>query len=101
MRASKSVLPLALSGRFEEALEYAALMWEGRERAGRPAARWTAPAAHAAAPAEGLRDSGGREYPAMAGTGPRPGHALGPARPRGELRRLRRHQGRPAHGAGG
>ncbi|MCU4749720.1 MULTISPECIES: ATP-binding protein [unclassified Streptomyces] len=62
MRASKSVVPLVLSGRFEEALEYAALMWEGWERAGRPAARWMAPAAHAAALAEGLRDSGGREY---------------------------------------
>ncbi|MGW8846309.1 ATP-binding protein [Streptomyces xiamenensis] len=62
MRASKSVVPLVLSGRFEEALEYAALMWEGWERAGRPAARWMAPAAHAAALAEGLRDGGGREY---------------------------------------
>ncbi|MFI9461082.1 ATP-binding protein [Streptomyces xiamenensis] len=62
MRASKSVVPLALSGRFEETLEYAALMWEGWERAGRPAARWMAPAAHAAALAEGLRDNGDREH---------------------------------------
>ncbi|MCX4970952.1 hypothetical protein OHA98_40745 [Streptomyces sp. NBC_00654] len=58
MRASKSVAPLALSGRFDEALDYAALMWEGWERAGRPTARWMAPAVHAAALVQGLRGSG-------------------------------------------
>ncbi|MFE3738507.1 ATP-binding protein [Streptomyces sp. NPDC059134] len=60
MRASKSVAPLALSGRFDEALEYAALMWDGWQRAGRPTARWMAPAVHAAALVHGLR--GGDEH---------------------------------------
>ncbi|MEV6593948.1 ATP-binding protein [Streptomyces acidicola] len=55
MRASKSVAPLALSGRFDEALHYAATMWDGWRRAGRPTARWMAPAVHAAALVHGLR----------------------------------------------
>lgn len=58
MRASKSVAPLALSGRFDEALDYAAAMWDGWRRAGRPTARWMAPAVHAAALVHGLRGGG-------------------------------------------
>lgn len=59
MRASKSVPPLALSGRFDEALEYAAVMWDGWQRAGSPTARWMAPAVHAAALVHGLRGRSG------------------------------------------
>lgn len=59
MRASKSVAPLALSGRFDEALDYAGAMWDGWQRAGRPAARWMAPAVHAAALVHGLRGDSG------------------------------------------
>ncbi|SDM31481.1 Predicted ATPase [Streptomyces sp. cf386] len=58
MRASKSVVPLALSGRFDEALEYADAMWDGWQRAGSPTARWMAPAVHAAALVHGLRGGG-------------------------------------------
>ncbi|MET8981188.1 hypothetical protein ABZX85_36895 [Streptomyces sp. NPDC004539] len=62
MRASKSVVPLALSGRFDEALAYASAMWDGWLRAGRPTARWMAPAVHGAALVHGLRggDEGAR-----------------------------------------
>ena len=64
MRASKHVVPLVLAGRFEEALTFAGAMWDGWQRAGRPAARWMAPAVHAAALAHGLRGqaSGWREW---------------------------------------
>jgi predicted ATPase len=58
MRNSKHVVPLTLSGRFDEALDRAVAMWEGWQRAGRPAARWMAPSVHAAALIHGLR---GRE----------------------------------------
>jgi len=49
MRASKQVVPLMLCGRFDEALRFAATMWDGWQGAGRPAARWMAPAVHSAA----------------------------------------------------
>jgi predicted ATPase len=55
MRASKFVVPLTLCGRFDEALSFAAIMWDGWQRAGQPAARWMAPAVHAAALAHSLR----------------------------------------------
>jgi predicted ATPase len=55
MRASKHVVPLTLCGRFDEALGFATTMWEGWQRVGRPAARWMAPAVHAAALISGLR----------------------------------------------
>jgi predicted ATPase len=64
MRASKQVVPLALCGRFDEALSFAATMWDGWQRVGRPAARWMAPAVHAAALVHGLRGQadGHREW---------------------------------------
>ncbi|MDT5032659.1 MAG: hypothetical protein QOC94_2830 [Actinoplanes sp.] len=55
MRASKQVVPLALSGRFDEALRFAATMWEQWQRVGSPAARWMAPAVHAAALVHSVR----------------------------------------------
>lgn len=55
MRASKFVVPLMLYGRFDEALHFAAVMWDGWQRAGRPAARWMAPAVHAVALVHSLR----------------------------------------------
>ncbi|WP_410652765.1 hypothetical protein [Amycolatopsis sp. cmx-4-54] len=55
MRASKFVVPLALRGRFDEALEYAETTWEAWQRLGRPAARWMAPAALAAGMVHGFR----------------------------------------------
>jgi hypothetical protein len=55
MAASKSILPLVLQGRFDEAVSQAALMWDAWERAGRPPARWMGPAAYAAVLAHGLR----------------------------------------------
>jgi hypothetical protein len=61
---SKLVLPLVLQGRFDEALSYAAAMWESWQLAGRPASRWIAPAAYAAILVHGLRrdDAGCREW---------------------------------------
>lgn len=59
MRASKQVIPLAMAGRFDEALEFAVTMWSAWEHAGRPAARWMAPAVHAAALIHGLRRRSG------------------------------------------
>ena len=59
MRASKHVVPLTLAGRFDEALDFAGTMWDGWTRAGRPAARWMAPAVHAAAMIHGLRGRSG------------------------------------------
>ena len=38
MAASKSILPLVLQGRFDEALSQAAIMWDAWQRAGRPPA---------------------------------------------------------------
>lgn len=55
MRASKHVVPLALSGQFDEALGFAAIMWSAWEHAGRPPARPMAPAVHAAALIHGMR----------------------------------------------
>jgi predicted ATPase/DNA-binding CsgD family transcriptional regulator len=55
MAASKSILPLVLQGRFDEALTQAATMWDAWQRAGRPPARWMGPAAYAAVLAYGLR----------------------------------------------
>ncbi|WP_414938794.1 hypothetical protein [Amycolatopsis sp. cmx-11-51] len=60
MRASKFVVPLALSGEFDKALEYAETTWDAWQRVGRPAARWMAPAAHAAGLVHGLRGNTGR-----------------------------------------
>ena len=55
MAASKSILPLVLQGRFDEALTQAAIMWDSWVRAGRPPARWMGPAAYAAVLAHGLQ----------------------------------------------
>ncbi|MFD2421777.1 hypothetical protein [Amycolatopsis pigmentata] len=55
MRASKFVVPLMLSGRFDEAGKYAGIMWDAWNRVGRPSARWMAPAVHAAGLVHGLR----------------------------------------------
>jgi predicted ATPase/DNA-binding CsgD family transcriptional regulator len=65
---SKLVVPLALQGRFDEALSYASAMWESWQGAGRPASRWIAPAAYAAVLVHGLRgdDAGCREWRARA-----------------------------------
>jgi tetratricopeptide (TPR) repeat protein len=43
--ASRLVQPLALTGRFRDAIGYAERMWDQWERAGRPAPRWMLPAA--------------------------------------------------------
>ncbi|MDI5978139.1 hypothetical protein [Amycolatopsis magusensis] len=55
MRAGKFVVPLALTGDFDKALEYAETTWDAWQRVGRPPARWLAPAAHAAGLVHGLR----------------------------------------------
>ena len=55
MAASKSILPLVLQGRFDDALTQAAMMWDSWLRAGRPPARWMGPAAYAAVLAHGLQ----------------------------------------------
>jgi predicted ATPase len=55
LQASKQVIPLMLRGRFDEALSFAAIMWDGWQQMGRPSARWMAPAVHAAALINGLR----------------------------------------------
>lgn len=52
---SKSIVPLVLAGRFDEALDLAAPVWGGWLRAGRPPARWLAPAAVAVSMAYALR----------------------------------------------
>jgi predicted ATPase/DNA-binding CsgD family transcriptional regulator len=60
--ASKSILPLVLQGRFEEALDQADRMWAAWERAGRTPARWMGPAAYAVVLARGLLgDDKGRD----------------------------------------
>jgi predicted ATPase/DNA-binding CsgD family transcriptional regulator len=75
LAASKSILPLVLQGRFDDALAQAATMWDAWERAGRTPARWMGPAAYAAALAYGLRgdDRGHDEWlarlSAITGTG--------------------------------
>jgi len=58
MTASKPVLPLVLQGRFDEALQQATVMWEAWQQAGRPAARWMAPAVYGMVLAHGLRGDG-------------------------------------------
>jgi hypothetical protein len=55
------VVPLVLQGKFDEALDHAADMWDEWQREGRPASRWIAPASYAAL-AHGLRrDEQGRQ----------------------------------------
>jgi hypothetical protein len=56
---SKLMVSLVLSGEFDEAADTAEQMWSGWLTAGRPAARWMAPAVIAAALLHGLR--GGHE----------------------------------------
>ena len=56
INASRMVIPLVLQGRFDEALEMAREMRDSWERAGRPTARWMAPAAYAIVLLHGLRD---------------------------------------------
>jgi len=59
--ASKPILPLVLTGRFDEAFAQAATMWQEWQKAGRPSARWMGPAIYGAALGYGLRgDSQGR-----------------------------------------
>ncbi len=53
--ANHLVIPLALQGKFEDAIEQAKVMREGWERAGRPAAGWMAPSFFATALVHGLR----------------------------------------------
>lgn len=53
--ATHQVLPLALQGRFDEALSQAYIMREGYERAGSPRAGWMSPAYFAASMVYGLR----------------------------------------------
>ncbi len=53
--ANHLVIPLALQGDFDEAIEQAKVMREGWERAGRPAAGWMAPSFFATALVHGLR----------------------------------------------
>ncbi|MFF0309654.1 ATP-binding protein [Streptosporangium sp. NPDC004379] len=52
---SSLVLPLALTGEFDEALRRADGMWDGWERAGGPVAGWMSPAVAAVALVHGLR----------------------------------------------
>ncbi|HZC73709.1 MAG TPA: LuxR C-terminal-related transcriptional regulator [Jatrophihabitans sp.] len=52
---SKSIVPLVLAGRFDQALDLAAPVWGGWLRAGRPPARWLAPTAVAVSLLYGLR----------------------------------------------
>jgi predicted ATPase/DNA-binding XRE family transcriptional regulator len=60
MAASKPVLPLVLQGRFAEALGHADVMWTAWQQAGRPAARWMAPALYGIVLACGLRGDAAR-----------------------------------------
>ncbi len=56
------VVPLVLQGKFDEALDHAADMWDEWQRESRPASRWIAPASYAAVLAHGLRrDEQGRQ----------------------------------------
>ena len=56
------VVPLVLQGKFDDALDHAADMWDEWQREGRPASRWIAPASYAAVLAHGLRgDEPGRQ----------------------------------------
>jgi predicted ATPase/DNA-binding XRE family transcriptional regulator len=84
MTASKPVLPLVLQGRFDEALRQAAVMWAAWQQAGRPAARWMAPAVYGMVLAHGLLgdEDGRRDWLARvgevtgAGSSPAPGNNL-------------------------
>jgi predicted ATPase/DNA-binding XRE family transcriptional regulator len=53
--ASKPILPLVLQGRFDEAFDRATSMWEAWQKAGRPVARWMAPAVYGVVLGYGLR----------------------------------------------
>ena len=53
--ANHLVIPLALQGKFDDAIEQAKVMREGWERAGRSAAGWMAPSFFATALVHGLR----------------------------------------------
>src|SRR5205823_13495913 len=56
------VVPLVLQGKFDDALDHAADMWDEWQREGHPASRWIAPASYAAVLAHGLRgDEQGRQ----------------------------------------
>ena len=89
--ASKPILPLVLTGQFDEAFAQAAVMWEEWEKAGRPSARWMGPAMYGVILGHGLRgDADGHDaWLARIGellgaggdpvAGPPPGPAPGPA----------------------
>jgi predicted ATPase/DNA-binding XRE family transcriptional regulator len=53
--ASKPILPLVLQGRFDEAFDRAAEMWDAWLSAGQPAARWMGKAVYAVVLGYGLR----------------------------------------------
>ena len=53
--ASHFVMPLVMQGRFDDALAHAAVMYDGWERSGRPAAGWMAPSFFATAMVHGVR----------------------------------------------
>jgi predicted ATPase/transcriptional regulator with XRE-family HTH domain len=53
--ASKPILPLVLQGRFDEAFDRAAEMWEAWNNAGQPAARWMGKAVYGVVLGYGLR----------------------------------------------
>jgi hypothetical protein len=56
------VVPLVLQGKFDDALDQAADMWDEWQREGQPTSRWIAPASYAAVLAHGLRgDEQGRQ----------------------------------------
>jgi predicted ATPase/DNA-binding CsgD family transcriptional regulator len=57
--ANHLLIPLALQGAFDEALQQSEVMREGWERTGRPSAGWMAPAFFAAALVHGLRGDEG------------------------------------------
>ena len=67
--ASKPILPLVLTGRFDEAFARAATMWDEWRKAGRPSARWMGPAIYGVVLAHGLRgdSEGQREWLARLG----------------------------------
>ncbi len=54
LSALNLILPLVLTGEFEEALRHAPAVWDGWERAGSPTAGWLSPAVAAIALAHGL-----------------------------------------------
>ncbi|MFI6316397.1 ATP-binding protein [Nonomuraea sp. NPDC050556] len=66
--AAKLIVPLVLLGRFDEALEQAAPMWQAWQNSGAPVAAWLAPAASAVALVHGLRgdDAAFRQWRARA-----------------------------------